>query len=336
MHEPNETNLALAANLIKKGELVAFPTETVYGLGANGLDAKACQKIYQAKGRPSDNPLILHVADKGMAKTLVASLPSEAEKLMDTFWPGALTLVLKKAGHIPLVVSAGLDTVALRCPDNPIALALIQASGLPLAAPSANKSTRPSPTKASHVATDFEDEGIFILDGGDCTIGVESTILDLSVRPPVILRPGGVSKEALEKVIGEVGIYTSKTPEVPKAPGMKYRHYAPHMPVYLVAENQFESLLNQLKTTEKTGFIFSEEKLTRLKNHFSKGVFLSLGQKAELEIATQRLYRHLREADSLDLEVIYLESYPKEGLGLALMNRIDKLSSPYIVEEEER
>lgn len=335
MHEPNETTLALAANLIKKGELVAFPTETVYGLGANGLDALACQKIYQAKGRPSDNPLILHVADKAMAKTLVASLTPEAEKLMDTFWPGALTLVLKKADHIPLVVSAGLDTVALRCPDNPIALALIQASGLPLAAPSANKSTRPSPTKASHVATDFKDEGIFILDGGACTIGVESTILDLSVSPPVILRPGGLSKEALEKIIGEVGIYSSKTPEVPKAPGMKYRHYAPRMPVYLVSENQFEPLLNHLKTTEKTGFIFSEEKLSKLKNHFCQGVFLSLGKKAELEIATQRLYCHLREADSLDLEIVYLESYPKEGLGLALMNRIDKLSSPYIVKEED-
>lgn len=324
-----------AALALKKGELVAFPTETVYGLGANGLSEVACQKIYLAKGRPSDNPLILHIAEKESLYELAREVPEKALRLAREFWPGPLTMVLLKKPHIPEIVTAGLDTVALRMPEAPLALALIKEAGFPLAAPSANKSGKPSPTSAFHVAEDFSEEVYGLLDGGDTEVGVESTIVDLSVEPPVILRPGGITKESLEKVIGEVLVHSGKPEDkTPKAPGMKYRHYAPSMPVYLIEREKLRALEKAIEEKEGIGLLLSEEGLGCFEKR--EGLhFFSLGKKEKPELALKHLFRHLREADKRGLTCLYVESYKKEGLGLAYMNRAEKLALGYFSEERE-
>lgn len=326
--EVSEKAFNEAVLTLKNGGLVAFPTETVYGLGANGLSEAACQKIYQAKGRPSDNPLILHIAKTESLYDLAREVPESALRLAEAFWPGPLTMVLLKKPHIPSVVTAGLDTVALRLPEASLALRLIEAVGFPLAAPSANKSGKPSPTSASHVREDFKAEELSILDGGDTKVGVESTIIDLSVEPPVILRPGGITKEMIEGVIGPVIMHSGKVGDAaPKAPGMKYRHYAPSMPVYLVKKEAFDALYKALESKKDIGLIFSEEGLERFKALGLKS--FSLGEKKSIETALNRLFRHLREADRLGLKALYLEAYPKEGLGEAFMNRAEKLALGY-------
>ena len=227
------------ASLIRNGELVAFPTETVYGLGANALDARAVDKIYEAKGRPGDNPLIVHIADFDDVKLLVKELAGTAEKLMEAFWPGPLTLILKKSSIVPDRTTGGLNTVAVRMPDNPIALALIRESKLPIAAPSANRSGRPSPTEARHVAEDLMGRIPMILDGGPCSVGVESTVLDITGEIPNILRPGGITPKMLERVLGRVNIDAAVLKPIEKgsrikSPGMKYTHYAPKASVVIV------------------------------------------------------------------------------------------------------
>lgn len=321
----SEEDFNLAVEALKEGKLVAFPTETVYGLGANGLDEVACKNIYLAKGRPSDNPLILHIAEKKALYDLARVVPKKALALAKAFWPGPLTMVLLKKAHIPKAVTGGLDTVAIRLPNSPLALALIKRAGFPLAAPSANKSGKPSPTSASHVAEDFKDEIAGIIDGGTTSVGVESTIVDLSNEPPVILRPGGITKEMIEAVIGPVLMHSGEVGDTtPKAPGMKYRHYAPSMPVYLVGEDDFDALRASLKDKEGIGLVLSEEGLEQFKGLTFQS--FSLGKKADTKVALQRLFGHLRKADRLGLKCLYLESYEKEGLGLTFMNRAEKLA----------
>ncbi len=233
-----DAGTTLGAELIRNGELVAFPTETVYGLGANGMDGEAVNRIFEAKGRPNDNPLILHIAKKSDVKLLWAHVPKLANTLMDTFWPGPLTLIFKKADEVPYEVTAGLETVAVRMPSDETARLLIQKSGVPIAAPSANRSGRPSPTTAEHVLADMDGRIPLILDGGPCRYGVESTVLSL-VGEPTILRPGAVTREMLEAVIGPVRLAPSilnplGEREVAASPGMKYKHYAPDAEVHVV------------------------------------------------------------------------------------------------------
>ena len=242
-----------AAGILRKGGLVAFPTETVYGLGADGLNASACKKIYEAKGRPSDNPLILHIGNISQLKDIVCDIPECAVKIIDRFWPGPVTLVFRKKPIVPDSVSGGLITVAVRFPSNPVARAIINAAKTPVAAPSANTSGKPSPTRAKHVLHDMDGKIDMIIDGGSCEVGLESTIVDVTGKKPVILRPGGITKEMLEEVVGAIDIDPAvykalSAGEKPKAPGMKYTHYSPDAEVFLVKgeKSNVAEKINQL------------------------------------------------------------------------------------------
>ena len=319
-----------AAQCLLAGELVAFPTETVYGLGANALDERAAQKIYAAKGRPSDNPLIVHIYDKKQLAGLVDELPPQAEALMAAFWPGPLTLVLPRTDDVPDCVTGGLATVGVRMPAHPAALALLAACDLPLAAPSANTSGKPSPTHAEHVYHDWAGRIAGIIDGGPTTVGLESTVLDLTVEPPVILRPGGVSQEAIEQIIGPVQADTSlkKAKEAPKAPGMKYKHYAPEASLVICPGTPVE-IARQLKTAlaqEKRplGLLLSEETAALLPDLPSGVSVRILGRRSQPETLAHELFDALRWFDQQPAEVIYTESFPNEQIGAALMNRLKK------------
>ena len=339
-HNPDSQVINLAAQVIIQGGLVAFPTETVYGLGANGLDGAAVAKIYQAKGRPSDNPLILHVAEVGMVGQLCQKLSDEAQLLMSKFWPGPLTLVLPKAEGIPQEVTGGLQTVAVRMPDHPVALALIKAAGVPIAAPSANKSGRPSPTTATHVQTDLQGRIDVILDGGPAGLGVESTVLDLSSPIPTILRPGGVTYEQLCQVLKEITIDPSvlgeKLPQdqAPRSPGMKYIHYAPAAPVILFEgepEQVRQSLLNRAKELltqgKRIGILATEESAAV---YPSEAIILKLGHRETPAAAATRLFALLREFDQLKVETILAESVPPKGIGLAVLNRLRRAAGEIV------
>ena len=332
-------SLQKAALLLRKGEVVAFPTETVYGLGASCFSVDGIKKIYAAKGRPSDNPLIVHVAP-GFDLTEIASrIPDTAIKLMDAFWPGPLTLILPKSEQIPREVTGGLNTVAIREPSHPAAMAMIKAAGLPVVAPSANTSGRPSPTKAFHVFEDLEGKIPLILDGGECEVGLESTIVDLSEEVPTVLRPGGITLEMLQSVLEEVVIDPAvkvarevAKDVVPKAPGMKYRHYAPKG--YLVVTDQGaeriaqwirEDLLRYPK--EKVGVIATQEMQEELKALGLECPFISLGSRKDLSYVAGRLFDALREADERGWTKFYGEAFPTEGMGEAIMNRFLKASS---------
>ncbi len=334
----NNEDMAQAAAALKDGEVVAFPTETVYGLGADGLNETACRKIYSAKERPADNPLILHIAERAMLDALVRTVPDGAEILMKAFWPGPLTLLFPKSDAIPAVVTAGLDTVAVRMPAHPVALSLIRDVHRPLAAPSANKSGRPSPTAAWHVAEDFGDEIAGIVDGGDCAVGVESTILDLTRKPPVLLRPGGISREAIEALIGPVllaGALSENAP--PPAPGMKYRHYAPKSPVWLAPVEEDENFLHRLiaqaeQSSKSLGLLLSDDAIGFLhaQNDIPPNVRLwNLGPRTRPDVAAARLFDGLRRLDDMGVSEMFIGRWPEEELGLALMNRITKLSRPW-------
>lgn len=331
-----------AACLLKEGGLVAFPTETVYGLGANGLDPSALRKIFEAKGRPQDNPLILHVAELKDAFHLAEKVPSKARILMEEFWPGPLTLVLPKSRFVPPEVTAGLDTVAIRMPAHPLALALIREAGLPIAAPSANRSGYPSPTTASHVLDDLEGRIDAVLDGGPTGIGLESTVLDVSGERPVILRPGGVTEEDLRRVIGEVELDRGITDSgiAPKSPGMKYTHYSPRAEVILlygetprvIAERvimwmeKFASehkMAGLLLTEETWNCLGASQDYLRAKN----AVYVkNIGSRQNLEGIARLLYDELRRCDKAGADVILTETYQEEGIGRALMNRLRKSS----------
>lgn len=323
-------DIAEAAQCLQRGELVAFPTETVYGLGANALDETAAQKIYAAKGRPSDNPLIVHIYDQKQLAQLVSQVPPKAEALMTAFWPGPLTLVLPRAEAVPDCVTGGLSTVGIRMPDHPAALALLKACGLPLAAPSANTSGKPSPTHAEHVYHDLAGRIAGIIDGGPTAVGLESTVLDVTAQPPVILRPGGVSQEAIERIIGPVRADTSLkcAEEVPKAPGMKYKHYAPEAAVIICPGTPAE-IAGRLRTAlaeerRPLGLMISEETAQLLGDVPPEVSVRILGLRARPETLAHELFDALRWFDDQPAEVIYTESFPAERIGAALMNRLQK------------
>ena len=358
IESPGDPRIAEAGRIIREGGLVAFPTETVYGLGANGLDGEAVAGIYQAKGRPADNPLILHVASVAEAQGLALSWSDKAGRLADSFWPGPLTMIVPAAGCIPRIVTAGLDTVAIRCPAEPVALALIKAAGVPVAAPSANISGRPSPTRADHVMEDLSGKIHIVIDGGPCQVGLESTILDLTVEPPQILRPGAVTREALIRVIGEVrkegegfeeGEDKPSAPP-PKAPGMKYRHYAPKAPAaILLGEPSALAVyvgeaVARIKETNlgdipgrKTALLLCQETWHILENNGLEpekdGRFYcrDMGSRDRPGEMGSRLYDALRACDSEGAGFIYVEACSAEGQGAAVMNRLRKAAGNRII-----
>ncbi|HII15137.1 MAG TPA: threonylcarbamoyl-AMP synthase [Nanoarchaeota archaeon] len=329
-NSPERALIKQAALIIKEGGLVAFPTETVYGLGADALNAKAVEKIFAAKGRPADNPLIVHIADRKDVYKFVKEVPKEAELLMKKFWPGPLTMVLKKKDIIPDIVTCGLGTVAVRMPSHRVALALIKEAGTPIAAPSANLSGRPSPTDASHVIEDLLGRVDVIIDSGKAYIGVESTVIDLTVEPPLILRPGGLPLEEIEKFLKNVG--KEEKSDKPKSPGMKYTHYSPNAEV-IVVEGYRGGVMKKVQE------IVDEERqkgrkvgvMAVVKGHkFDADIVKFIGS-TEKEVA-KRLFRALRDFDKEDIQVIIAEGVEEKGLGLAVMNRLRKAAGYNIVE----
>lgn len=317
-----------AAEYLKKGEVVAFPTETVYGLGADATNERAVQKIYKAKGRPSDNPLIIHVSSLSQVKEFVTEIPKEAELVMSHFWPGPCTVVLNKKGPLARSVTGGLETIGVRMPDHPVALELIKKAGVPLAAPSANSSGKPSPTTAGHVLNDLNGKIIGVIDGGATGVGLESTVLDLTnPKKPTILRPGGVSFEELTEVLGEVFIdaHLEDNTQAPKSPGMKYRHYSPDKPVYILPENTSKTadLIEKLNDEGHTvGLMVSDQSLEVVDHE--KIILFSLGDKEIPSEAASRLYEGLRKLDQSDATIILAEPYDQTGIGRAYMNRLEK------------
>lgn len=317
--------------MIRRGGLVAFPTETVYGLGANALDANAVKKIFEAKGRPPDNPLIVHVSSVEEAKALVLEWPDLADRLADKFWPGPLTLVMKKR-DLPNEVTAGLPTVAVRFPAHPIALTLIRLSGMPIAAPSANLSGRPSPTTAEHVIQDLWGRIDYILDGGSTPFGVESTILDITKRPCVLLRPGPIAPEDLERVVGRLALSRAalgEEVEVAEAPGMKYRHYSPKARLVLVkegVERMAEVVKSEIEKGLRVGILTCDEHA----NMYKAGVVISLGKLSNPYSIAHNLFTSLRKFDELGVEVIVAEEFPQKGILFAVNNRLRKAASEII------
>ncbi|MCT4795838.1 L-threonylcarbamoyladenylate synthase [Exiguobacterium alkaliphilum] len=326
------TEVEIGVELLKAGEVIAMPTETVYGLAGDATNDVAIRKIFEAKGRPADNPLIVHVASVEQAGHFAQTIPPVAKRLMEAFWPGALTIILPSNGRASSLVTAGLDSIGLRMPDHDAALDLIRSSGLGLAAPSANRSGRPSPTSAKHVADDLSGRIAGIMDGGPTGIGVESTVIDCTTEPATILRPGGVTKEAIEAVIGPVNLDANLNDETaaPRSPGMKYTHYAPSAPLYLVDGGRDD--LVQIVTARKEAgkrvgaLVFDEEPTPA-------DVTLSLGR--SMETAAQRLYEALRKFDETDVEEIYVNRIEPTGVALAVYNRLYKAAGGKVVRSHE-
>lgn len=328
-----------AGQIIRSGGLVAFPTETVYGLGGDALNPASSQKIYAAKGRPSDNPLIVHIADMEAIGRIAEAVPEKARAAAEAFWPGPLTMIFQKTGEVPMGTTGGLNTVAVRMPDHNAARALIRAGGGYIAAPSANTSGRPSPTTAQHVEEDLNGKIDMILDGGAVEIGVESTILDMTAKPPMILRPGAVTREMLEELIGEVAVdktvIDAGSHAAPKAPGMKYRHYAPKAELTVV-EGSISRTVDEIirltgeKIAEgfKVGIIATEETVGR----YSMGEVKCIGARGEEETIASRLYGILREFDGIGIDYIYSEAFGREGIGSAVMNRLLKAAGQRIID----
>lgn len=333
-----------AAKILQEGGLVAFPTETVYGLGGNGLDGTACEKIYIAKGRPSDNPLILHISEFEELNPIVREISPAAQKLMDAFWPGPLTMVFPKSDIVPEKATGGLDTVAVRFPNHPVARAIIKAAGLPIAAPSANSSGKPSPTRASHVEFDLNGKIDMIVDGGAAEWGLESTIVDVSGEVPMILRPGAVTKEMMEEVVGTVEIDPAilQKPAAdlkPKAPGMKYTHYSPKAEVILVKgeTTAVADEINRLAAEDiahglKTGVMATEE----TKDLYKADIVLSLGSRERPEEIGANLFKYLRKFDFLGAERVYSEVFSEEGEGMAIMNRLNKAAGYCVIDLDKK
>lgn len=330
-----------AAHLLREGEVVAFPTETVYGLGANALSDEAVAKIFEAKGRPSDNPLIVHIGDESQLPMIVREVPDKARKVMNAFWPGPITIILPKTDAVASKVTANLDTVGVRMPDHPIALELIKEAGVPIAAPSANRSGRPSPTSAEHVREDLYGRIAGIVDGGTTGVGVESTVLDMTVEPPIILRPGGVTREQLVEVIGDVHVdpaFLASSDDQPRSPGMKYTHYAPEGELWIVsgddqpAYEQMKEMLDAAKNAgRKTGVLTVNEKIDYWKQVESADVVLACGTQADLESVARDLYASLRKFDELQVQFMVAKAVSREGLGLAIMNRLEKAAGHKII-----
>ena len=337
---PDLAIIETAAKIIKRGGLVAFPTETVYGLGADALNGDAVKALFEAKQRPLDNPPILHVANTKEVYRLASEVPKNAGLLMKRFWPGPLTLVFKRSSIVPSVTVAGLDTVAIRMPKHNVALALIKQSGCPIAAPSANLSGKPSPTTAQHVLEDLNGRIDAVLDGGASVVGVESTVVDVSVEPPVILRPGGTTFEALKHVLLNVKLHPfvqadqEVSLENAKSPGMKHKHYAPKADVILVegAVSAVTAKIQELTRSYtvqglKVGVLATDE----TQACYEANVVRSLGSRFNIAGIAHNLFRLLREVDRENVAVILAEGVPSEGIGLAVMNRLRKASGYRII-----
>ena len=327
-----------AAEIIKNGGLVAFPTETVYGLGANGLDENAVPKIYEAKGRPSDNPLILHISKFDEIENIVKEIPDVAFVLADEFWPGPLTMVFKKSDIVPYRTTGGLESVAVRMPSNKIARELIKTAGVPVAAPSTNSSGRPSPTKADHVLSDLDGKIDMVIDGGTVDIGLESTIVDVTGEVPVILRPGFITEEMLSEAIGRVqtdDAVKNLSPDKdikPKAPGMKYRHYAPQgkMTIYKGKPEKVVKIINEETAKsegKKTAVLATDE----TKRYYKADIVISVGSREDSESIAHNLFDTLRSFDDMGAEIIFSEGFDESRLGFAIMNRLHKSAGYNIV-----
>lgn len=335
----NSEIIEQAGRILRNGGLVAFPTETVYGLGADALNEEAAQKIYAAKGRPSDNPLIVHITNMDALKLIVSDVPKAACIVAGKYWPGPLTMIFNKSSIVPYGTTGGLDTVAVRMPSHETACAVIDAGGGYIAAPSANTSGRPSPTRAEHVEEDLKGRIDMIVDGGPVEIGVESTILDVSVTPPMILRPGAVTKEMLEELLGEVAVDSSLLHEdsgkAPKAPGMKYRHYAPKARLCVV-EGEEDAVVREinrmvcekLKDGRRVGIIGTEETVGR----YAQGIVKCIGTRQDEATVANRLYAVLREFDGEDVDDILSESFSGNGIGNAVMNRLLKAAGHHVIQ----
>ncbi len=338
---PDPVKIQAAAHIIQLGGLVAFPTETVYGLGVDALNSAAVLALFEAKKRPLDNPPIVHVAGPREVCRLVEEVPEKAEILMERFWPGPLTLIFKRSNIVPHVTVAGLDTVAIRMPNHKVALELIKHSGCPIAAPSANLAGKPSPTNAQHVFEDLNGRIDCILDGGATKIGVESTVVDLSVDPPMLLRPGGTSFEVLKKVLGDLKLHAFVEAEQElsmqqqiRSPGMKHKHYAPKAKVILVEGNvpavtaKVRELAKSYRLKgEKVGILATDE----TQASYKADVVKSFGSRFDVATVAQNLFRLLREVDAETVDVIIAEGVSSEGLGLAVMNRLRKASGYHII-----
>ncbi len=336
-NDKNTDIIGEAGRILKEGGLVAFPTETVYGLGADALNEDAAKKIYAAKGRPSDNPLIIHITNMKALEKIVTEIPEKAEKIAEKYWPGPLTMIFNKSEIVPYGTTGGLDTVAVRMPVHEIAREVIDAGGGYIAAPSANTSGRPSPTNAEHVAEDLTGRIDMIVDGGPVQIGVESTILDVTVEPPMILRPGAITKEMMEDVIGEVAVdKTLIKPDskiVPKAPGMKYRHYAPKADLTII-EGPTEKVVEEINRLAKekadagykVGVIGTEETVGK----YVTGDVKCIGTRSDENTIAANLFGILREFDDDTVDFIYSESFDTAGIGSAIMNRLLKAAGHHI------
>lgn len=337
-YHPSDAVMKEAGKILKAGGLVAFPTETVYGLGGDGLNPYASGKIYRAKGRPSDNPLIIHIADIKSLQEITAAIPSKAKKLAEAFWPGPLTMIFEKSEKVPYETTGGLQSVAVRMPDHPAALALISAAGGFVAAPSANTSGRPSPTEAKHVIEDLSGTIDMIIDGGAVGIGIESTIVDFTEDIPVILRPGYINQDMIEKVIGKVlvdrGLLILDDKVKPKAPGMKYRHYAPKAELTIV-EGETKKVIHKINQLckqyqsegAKAGVIGTDETVS----FYHADVVKNIGTRTEEETIALHLFGILREFDSEDVDYIFSESYRTPQMGQAIMNRLLKAAGHRII-----
>ena len=331
-----EDKISAAAKILREGGLVAIPTETVYGLGANGLDPNAVNRIFEAKGRPQDNPLILHVTGAQWLPRYCREIPPIAYVLARKFWPGPLTMILKRSAVVPDETTAGLDTVAVRCPNHPVTLSIIREAGIPIAAPSANTSGRPSCTTAQDVLEDMEGKIEGIVDGGPCTVGVESTILDLTCEPPRLLRPGGLPLEDLERLIGHVDVDKAVTGkleegEKPKAPGMKYRHYAPKAPVTVVTGAPAASAAEIARRVGPTSGVICFDEYVHL---FPEQEVHALGPAADKLTQAQRVFDALRTFDGSSVTEVYAQCPDNRGLGLAIGNRLKKAAGFQIIEAD--
>ncbi|MDD3420969.1 MAG: L-threonylcarbamoyladenylate synthase [Methanocellales archaeon] len=326
--EPEIDKIRIAADVIRKGGLVAFPTETVYGIGADALKSEAVASIFRAKNRPADNPIIVHVADREEVYKLTKDVPMTAEELMDFFWPGPLTLVLKKSEIVPYVTTGGLETVALRMPDHRVPLALIAESGVPIAAPSANPAGKPSPTNARHVMEDLGSKVDIILDGGPTRVGVESTVLDLTTSKPKILRPGGITAEELVDLLGAIDVAGIKMElEVAPSPGMKHKHYAPNSDMIVVEGEDFDILTRKVQELadehrqggKRVGIMATSES-----PRYDADIVKVVGSRADLRTVARNLFEILRGFDEAKVDMIIAEGVETKGIGLAIMDRLER------------
>jgi len=337
-NNPDISLIKMAANIILEGELVGFPTETVYGLGANGLNEEAVKKIFKAKGRPQDNPLILHVDSIDMVKELVEEIPENAIKCMEKFWPGPLTILFKRSHIVPDIITAGLDTVAIRMPDHKIALELIKESKKPIAAPSANSSGKPSPTRSDHVIEDMWGKIPLIIDGGSTGVGLESTVLDLTEEIPMILRPGGISQESIKEVLGnciiDPGLDSNNDEFKPRSPGQKYRHYAPKAEL-IVYSGDIEiinhEMIERAKKEEHNGLKVGIMTTTEYEEIFSQWTTQIMGSSSDMESIAHNLFHSLRELDEKKVDIILCQGVKMDRLGFAIMNRLKKASGGNII-----